>query len=153
MILIVCTPCNLALRVMGNPIELDQLVGRESPFWPSSFPCPRCEKKAHGLLEVEADPNALRVMELLDLTPQEAFIAFSGMGLPNERSCGRAQIEELFKTPVRRVVGQATQTDRFILEHIEFWDGTKLYLGAAPGGAVVYRIAAPPSYAKEALHG
>lgn len=148
MIIVACPPCNLALRIIGNPIEVDMLVGKETSWWPSAYPCPVCGKHATGMKEMEADPNALRAMSLIDLSPHEAFVAFNGLGLPTERVCRKEEIEELFKMPIRRVVGQNTQTQRFILEHIEFWDGTRLYLGAAPGGAIVYKISAPPNYTK-----
>jgi hypothetical protein len=151
MIIVACLPCGLVLRVMGDPQEL-QLVGPESTFWPNSFPCPRCEKNSIGMMETEADPNALSALEVVDLTPQEAFIAFNGLGLPKEQNCTAERVEELFGTPVRHIKGHQTNTNRFILEHIEFWDGTKLYLGAAPSGAIVYRIAPPSCYTKEALH-
>jgi len=153
MILIACVECSLAIRVIGNVYETERLVGRESDFWPSSFPCPRCGKNAQGLLEKEAEPVALRSMELIDLTPQEAFIAFQGMGLPAERDCKQAQVEELFRTPIRKIAGYETKTSRYVLEHIEFWDGTKMYFGSSPQGAVVYKISPPPNYAKRELHG
>lgn len=152
MILVACLPCGLVLRIIGDPQEL-QLVGPGSDFWPNAFPCPYCEKNAIGMKETEADPNALSALKVIDLTPQDAFIAFNGMGLPREQKCTKEHVEQLFQMPVRRVRGHQTSTDRFLLERIEFWDGTMLYLGASPEGAIVYRIAAPPMHAQEALDG
>lgn len=150
MIIVACLICRLAIRILGDPLEVERLVGSESEFWPTSYPCPECGAMAKGMKEAEADPIALNVMEMKELTPAEAFIAFNGMGLPSERACGEEQVRALFQTPVRKVVGQQAKTGRFVIEHIQFWDGTKLYLGASPSGAVVYKISAPPAYTLEA---
>lgn len=146
MILIICIPCSLAIRVIGELEEVYVNVGPKSDFWPDKFQCPVCEGKAKGILEVEADATALAQLKVSDLTVQEAFIAFHGMGLPTEKDCSKSRVDDLFSTPIRRVKGM-DRSGRFLLEYIEFWDGTRMYLGACPDGAIVYKISAPPSYA------
>lgn len=152
MILVFCSDCHHMVRIMGVPEEVDTLVGSSSPFWPDKFPCVYCSKHGPGFKEHEVDESLIYLSSVMDLTPQEAFLAFNGMGLPRERSCSGEVVQELFTTPVRRAVGKDSKTGRFVLEHLEFWDGTKMYFGAAPDGAIVYRIARPHSYTREALN-
>jgi hypothetical protein len=152
MILIVCLPCSLAIRVLPSSTdtsgELDSLVGRASGFWPDQYECPRCQKKMRGLLERDANPHTLRSLELKDLTPQEAFQLFSGLGFPEEQNCTLVETLLLMKEqPVRKLRGVDIEGSpkRFILEEIELWDGSRVFLGSSPDGAVVYRIARPDS--------
>ena len=156
MIVVPCLPCSLAIRVMPvsvtTPVairELRELVGDQSSFWPDKYPCPRCEKPCRGMPEETVDPKTLMVLELRDLTPIEAFAAFSGMGFPDEQRCSMATVRELFKEqPVRRLIGTDVEgQERIVLDSIELWDGTTVHLGASPAGAVVYRIVRPPTYA------
>ncbi len=162
MILVLCLPCALAIRVMPTRVgdttssdELETLVGRKSPYWPDKYPCPSCEKDARGIRETEADPRALALLKMRDLTPEEAFAAFNGLGFPDEQSCTFDEVQTLLKEqPVRRVVGRTIPlTERVVLDCLELWDGTKLHLGAGAEGAVVYRIARPHAYTAKALEG
>jgi len=145
MILIVCTPCSLGMRVMGHVEDLQSLVGERCEFWPDKFICPRCEGPARGVLEVEADMHAVARLELVDVDPFEAFAAMHGLGLPAERDCRREVVEQLLREhPIRKVEGATIPgTNRCRIEALELWDGTKLYLGAGAEGAVIYRIRKP----------
>jgi len=150
MILVVCMPCALAIRVLpqvGRMEELEELVGRRSIFWPDQFPCPRCGKMAKGILEGTADPRAMHLLEVRDLTAFEAFGAFSGLGFPDEQDCTLEVLHELLREqPIRKLHGANVKgSTRSVIESIELWDGTKIYLGASPDGAVAYRAARPPS--------
>lgn len=149
MIIVICRDCQVAFRIIGDLDASRALVGPTSDFWPNRFPCPLCRKSIIGAFEYEVSPALLAVLTLRELTPQEAFLAFNEMGLPEERDCKKSQIEELFTTPIRGISGKETITGRFILEHIEFWDGSKIYLGAAPGGAIIYKISSPPNYTRD----
>lgn len=162
MILVLCLPCELAVRIMparvGDALSLDELetlVGRKSPYWPDKYPCPNCTKEAKGIREVEADPEVLGLLNLHDLTPEEAFAAFNGLGFPGEQTCTFEEVQELLKKqPIRRVIGRTVvHSTRAVLDAIELWDGTKLHLGAGMEGAVVYRISRPPGYTDKALEG
>jgi hypothetical protein len=150
MIVIVCLPCALAIRVLPDVQqtgELESLVGTHSEFWPNRFPCPRCDKTMHGMLESEADPRALAMMEMRDLSAVESFQLFNGLGFPDEQNCTLEALNELLRSqPVRKVHGtDVLGSTRCVAEYLELWDGTRVYLGAAPAGAVVYRIARPSS--------
>lgn len=150
MILIICMPCALAIRVLpqvGRMDEIEELVGRKSTFWPDQFPCPRCEKMAKGILESTADPRALQLLEVRDLTAFEAFGAVSGLGFPDEQDCTLDVLHELLREqPIRKLHGANVRgCTRSVIEAIELWDGTKIYLGASPDGAVAYRATRPPS--------
>jgi hypothetical protein len=152
-LLIICRACPVVLRVMDEDAKVDLLVGRASSFWPDGYVCVRCGKKAECLNEDRVDPNILRVHGVQDLTPEEAFAAMHGLGLPAEQSCSLDDVTELLKTvPIRRVRGtQVLGQARTVLESLELWDGTRVYFGAAPEGAVIYRIARPHSYATKIL--
>ena len=141
MIVIVCIPCALAVRVLPSVKEageIDSLIGRHSHFWPDRYICPRCEGSMRGMLEHEADVRALSLMELRDLTAQEAFQLFEGLGFPDEQNCTVEALTELMRAqPMRKIQGRnVLGSTRALVEYLELWDGTKIYLGAAPDGAV-----------------
>ncbi len=144
----VCLPCHLAIRVLEWTDEAESLIGKDSEFYPAHYPCPACARKCRLLQESEVDPQSLQNLKLVDLTAQEAFIAFSGVGLPSERSFDAELIEKLLKeTPIRKVCGGMVG-NCYVLDHMELWDGTRLFLAASPEGGVIYRVAPPTSYAE-----
>jgi len=151
MILIVCQPCSLCIRVMGDPKEISHLVGEKSDFWPDKYLCPRCDQACHGVAEIDAAPSVYSVLALVDVNAQEAFAALHGMGLPEEGDCRKDVLEELLREqPFRRLGGRdVPHTRRCLVDWLELWDGTKLYLAAGADGAVVYRIARPTSYVEK----
>lgn len=158
MIVILCLPCSFAVRVMPASVastssvrELEQLVGRQSDFWPDKFPCPRCNARATGILEREADSRALALMDVQEATPHEAYAAFNGLGFPSEQKCSLETVEALMKEqPLRRIIGtNVTGMERTIVDAFELWDGTRVHLGAAAEGAIIYRITRPVSYVKQ----
>lgn len=158
MIVVVCIPCALAIRVMpvnaavNHSIrELRELVGNKSEFWPDKFPCPRCEKLCTGMSEELVDARVYSALTLHDLTPVEAFSAFKGCGMPEEQLCSIDKVREvLSEHPVRKVVGSNVQgQERAIIDAIELWDGTVLHFGAGPAGAVIYRIVRPVDLASK----
>jgi hypothetical protein len=83
-----------------------------------------------------------------DLTTKEAFIAFSGVGLPEEQECGASVVRNLIlEQGVKDVTTRhIANTKRCLLERITLNDGTELYLGASSLGACVYRIKKASSY-------
>lgn len=99
-------------------------------------------------MEIETDPVSIRQLAVIDLTPEEAFAAFKGIGLPKEMQCSLETVSNLLKQqPIRKVVGtDIPGTTRCRLECLELWNGTKVYLGAGAEGAVVYRVSFPHSY-------
>jgi hypothetical protein len=160
MIVIICLPCDLALRVMptnagsvSSQRELEELVGPRSAFWPDQYPCPQCNAMMRGMHEQKADSRAMQSLNLKDLTPQEAFAAFNGCGFPDEQRCSFAVVDALLReTPVRCIIGKdVIGLERTVLDAIELWDGTRIHLGAGGDGAVVYRITRPISYTRKAL--
>jgi hypothetical protein len=104
--------------------------------------------------EVDIEPGVLALLEVIDLSPKEAFMALNGLGLPPEQHCNLASVTLLLReTPIRLVRGvDIPGTERCMIDHLELWDGTKVYLGASSHGAVVYRVAPPFSYAKMVDH-
>ncbi len=152
MIIVCCPQCRLALRVIGELLEVASLVGEQSEFWPDKYVCPRCEyKSAVGSVEKALSSEALVGYELRDLSTNELFAALNGLGLPDEGSCRLAKINELLKEkPVRKIEGfDIPGTDRCVLCRLVLWDGTRLYFGAGPEGAVIYRNVPPQSYAEK----
>lgn len=154
MIFIACLKCSSATRVAGDMEGSENLVGPGSDWWPSSFPCRKagCDGKAQVLESV--DPEALAQFDIVELTPQEAFVAFHGLGVPEEQECGVLAVEQIFQKPIKRVrAWNIKGAGRSVIDFIEFDDGTRMYLGASTYGATVYRIAKVHSYTESALNG
>jgi len=130
------------------------LVGPDTEWWPDKFPCRKagCDGKAQVIESVE--PDALAAFDVVELTPQEAFAAFHGLGTPEEQECGVLAVEQAFQKPIKRVrAWNIKGAGRAVIDFIEFDDGTRLYIGSSPHGATVYRIAKTHSYAEAALNG
>ena len=151
MILVLCTACAIGIRVTGEPIEVDFLVGPSSEYWPDRFPCPVCSKLVTGFPEPLVDDRIALVTRIVDLNPQEAFAAFHGLGLPEELNCTIEAINKQVRLHAvksfsgRNVFG----TTRCIIDYVEFVDGSRVYLGAGAEGACGYRFVLAPSYAKK----
>jgi len=154
MIIVLCHHCSLTVRVMGDSDEVQHLVGERSDFWPDRYPCPRCGRHAVGNLEQDILAGELARFHVRDLTPQEALAAFHGFGLPSEQRCTKETVETLLReNPIRRVAAKNIEgAERCYVQHLELWDGTKIYFGAGPDGAVIYRIAPPYSYTEKVSH-
>ena len=154
MIYIVCLTCKSALRIMGDSREIEHLVGRICEWYPSSYPCwtDNCVGRAQFLERIDAD--VVRRIEVRDLTPQEAFLALNGMGMPDEKDCSAAAVKQVFESsPVKYVDAvQIRDSHRSIVNYIEMENGTRIYLASGPEGAIVYRISRPHSYTQEVLH-
>jgi hypothetical protein len=133
-----CLLCRLALRVVGDAEEEARLLAPPA----SGFTCPGCEAPVSS----SGDLDALSGMRVVDLTPEEAYAALHGLGLPEEQDCRAERVGLLLRErPVRRIVARDLPgTRRAVLERIELWDGTTLHLGAGPEGAVVFRIGRKP---------
>lgn len=146
MITIVCMSCGTAIRITGEHNEMESLFGGEK-----TFPCPTCGEDSEEVDSIEQ--AAFRSLDLHDLTPQEAFAAFNGLGLPKERDCGSTAVSALLiEKRIVAVEGEMIKgTNRTVIRHIEFQDGTKMYLGASAYGAMVYRIQPKRSFTEEVL--
>lgn len=147
----VCLRCQLAIRVIETGPQTDMLIGEQSDFWPMRYPCPQCGRNTKCEQDNDVSAERRKGLRLIDLTPKEAFIAYSGVGLPTERVFGAEELEtKLKETPIKAVVGNPVDqsSSRYVIDHLELWDGTKVYFGASPLGAVIYRVAPPPEYAK-----
>lgn len=147
MITIVCTRCSHALRVVGAAEEVDTLVGIRCDQWPDKFVCFHCEGPAQGMLTAEISELADKQLRVHAVTPQQAFAALNGMGLPEEATCCKEVIEPLFEACGIKVKGrQLPQTTRYVLHELTFPDGRTLYLGSSVAGPMVYRITEKHSY-------
>lgn len=147
MILFPCTSCCVVIRVMGDPEEISQLIGRESDLYPNSYRCPVCEHPVELQDESEVSPDALVQSRLRDLTAQEFFQSQCGLGLPEERACTRKVIDVLFQQGVKKVHGKEVPgSGRFHVEFLGFMDGTRAYFGASSFGSLIYRIRPPHSH-------
>lgn len=151
--LVPCLNCYTAIRVIDDVEQTSHLVGPGSEFWPDKYPCVSCSSLCEAIPEHEAEPDALARMKIKDLTAPELYAALMGLGTPDEMICDGATVRELLagKT-IKKVHGKdLPNTTRFLAEVLELDDGTKLYLGAASQGAVVYRITRPVSYTNKVL--
>jgi len=139
MILILCPSCAMAVRTAGDDAE--DLLGKESPYYPDKYPCPRC-----GAMAKLMDKHG-GVMDVRDLQPAEAYAAFNGLGLPEERDCGEVAVKQLLSgARVVRVHTRYVHSGRCCLDRIEIEGGATVHLGSSSLGAVVYRISSPHSY-------
>lgn len=149
MIAIVCIACKKSLHVVGEMSEVDQLVGQRSDYWPDKYKCFSCNGAATGFLSPEISFAALAELDVYHVTPQEAFAALNGLGIPDERTCCADVIVPLLEAVGLKVKGKEFRgMTRYFLDELELPDGTKLHFGASPQGAAIYRITKPHSYRK-----
>lgn len=149
MILIACTTCRKALRVSGDLGEMEPLVGQGSEYWPDKYPCFHCEGTAAGFLAPEISAAAMASLAITDVTVQEAFAALNGLGVPEERTCCAEVVEPLFEKQGIKVHGrQPRGTTRYLVAELEFPDGSRMFFGTSPQGALIYRITKKHSYLK-----
>jgi len=149
MILVPCFSCLLAVRVMGEEMEVSSLIGQGSDFWPDKYTCIECEKNCAGLVEESLSVLDLAKFRVRDLSPTEMLAAQHGFGTPEETDCTSAAVQEQFKKKLKNIaVKNLGGTTRSCIEYFEFVDGSRLYVASAPEGAVVYRITKPHSYVK-----
>lgn len=153
MIFIVCKNCGTAIRTSGEPDQIRALFGESSDWYPDKFPCPKlgCDHNAEFVENVES--MALATLSICDLSPEEAFSAFSGLGMPDEHECGPLAVQEALKSPIKKIDAKILKgSNRSIIYWLETEDGTRIYLGSSPYGAIVYRIAKRHSYAAGAIN-
>lgn len=151
---IVCLTCRQAIRVMGDPTEGQFLIGDKSEFWPDRYPCFNCSGKARGYHEPELEPEVIHSLQFHNLSPIEAFMAFEGLGIPEEQNCVEEVVHGLLTGhAVKKVEGrQHPYQTRFYIDSIEFDNGVVMYLSASPQGACVYRVRKPfKGYAEKVL--
>lgn len=154
MITIACPRCNHALRVVGDIAETDTLVGTRSSFHPNGYVCFNCEGPAACVLSAEVSVLADRMLTVHEVTPQEAFAALNGMGIPSESTCCSEVVEAMFEKQGIKVKGrQLPSTNRYVIDALVFPDGSTMHLGASVVGALAFRITKKHSYlrAVEAL--
>jgi hypothetical protein len=162
MMIVACSniqECEAVYRVLGDWAEVQTLVGPRSEFWPQGYTCPKCNGPAQGAMETDIDPQVLAGFQIREIEAQEMYRAQYGMGLPEEMDCRREVIEQaLRENPIRRISGhEVAGANRFVLEHLELWDGTKIHFGASTHGAIITRVVPPHSYvakvSKEPVNG
>lgn len=148
MILIVYKKANLALRVIGPEREVQLMVGEDSEYWPDKYPEHSEYGEAHGVLETLTTREAMHLLQIVDVTPQEAIAAIHGLGLPSEQGCDAEKLHELFEAhDIKVTLRPIRGAQRAVLDCLEFPNGKKLYLGACAKGAVAYRLTEAISYA------
>lgn len=152
MVFFSCTnlECCFVARVHGpDSKEIEHLLGPPSDWFPDKYPCPQCGSQC--AVSTKSNPGDRPV----DLTAQEAFIAFSGGGLPTEQECSATRVEKLLRElSIKRVVARHIRgTNRCTLDLLELCDGTTLHLGASTHGACVYRISGSAQYVQKELEG
>ena len=150
MIIIACKVCGTAVCTSGEHDEVDYTIGTKCDWYPDRYPCPKLDCKGLGEMIEQLDPASVRDMDVHDLTVQEAFAAFHGLGLPEERDCGPTAVLEAFKVPVKSVDAKLLKgSNRTILYSIEFENGVRMFLASSAYGALIYRLATPHKYANE----
>lgn len=146
---LICDNCPCGIRVVGVREDIEVLVGRGSPHY-GNYKCPQC-----NLLMVSAEHvggEVLNRKQVRDLSPQEAHLAFEGLGFPSERDCVHDIVaQELTTKAVKRVKGKTVPgTNRSSIDELELEDGTTIFLSGSAHGALVYRIRKPQPYVEAA---
>lgn len=150
MITIACMTCGTAIRTAGDEAEVYSLLGHGSEYYPDKYPCVAAGCRGHAQYLEAISPIAMAQLIIHDVTPQEAFAALNGLGLPPERDCGETAVRQaLTGRVVDAGVRQIRGSNRSVLEWLLFEDGTRLFLAASGEGAVVYRLARPHSYVEQ----
>lgn len=93
-------------------------------------------------------PFAAKKLDIVDVSPQEAYAAVNGLGMPVEKECSAAAVSQLLveKRVVRVSASQIRGSHRCVLDFLELEDGTRVYIGSSAYGATVYRVAPKHSY-------
>lgn len=145
--------CGAVVRVLGDPLAVERLLGPGSDYFPNSYTCPRCQGK-HAVCVERPTPEMLmgKLGEYLFEVPvEDAFRLQTGMGLPEECRVDAAAVNEVLGNGV---TGWELETDeqsgRPYLKTLVVTDGRTLHFGAGPLGAVIYRIARKPRLPDEA---
>lgn len=157
MITVVCTACKRGLRIhpgsglrlTGDLSQAEAMFGQGSEYYPDAYPCAWCDQ-CMELID-GADPEALRAIDLFDVSPQEALSAMAHLGLPFEHDCSAAAVTALIQgQQVSSVVAkQVRNSHRCIVDYLELADGTRIYFGSSAHGATVYRVSKPSSYVEQ----
>ena len=151
MITIACLKCSHALRVIGDDKEAHALVGEGCELWPDKFRCFDCGAKAQGVLTSEISEAEEQRLIVHELTPQEAFAAIKGMGIPEEHTCCAEVLEAMFEAVGIKVKGRPLHgTKRYVVDSLTFPDGRTVHLGASMMGALAFRITKKHSYVRAA---
>lgn len=151
MLFVLCNSveCSTAVRVLCG--HSDDVVGYSSSYYPDGYRCPRCDGPAAGYRE-DALEKLPETKHLYNLEVDEMLRVQYGMGLPEEQNPTQEAISTVLREiPVRRVRGRTLKSGRFLLEELELWSGHRLFFGACPDGALVYRLSQPISHTKQAL--
>ena len=152
MLVFPCFQCGHAIRVIEVGTDTEHMIGAKSEKWPDKFQCPICDGSVTAVLEMDLTPFMQRSFQIHDLEPLEAYLAFDGMGMPEEASSNPGSVEEALKSGVVKVRCEpALGTTRTVITSIECSNGKTLYLGASPLGAVVYRTKNKHSYVHNAV--
>lgn len=128
-----CHRCGLLCEVISSSLAEEALIEPRA--------CVRCEYVP--VVAGSAPPDALQPETTVTLSVTEYISAAAGAGLPSEKICSAAAVEELFKQRVVSVLGRELSANRVAIDSIVFEDGTRAYLAPSTAGAVVYRIRAP----------
>lgn len=151
MIVVSCGSCSLVIQVMGDPKQIDYLVGKSSRYWPDKYVCPRCESQALAVEGECAPPELLAHPRTMFLEAEEFYAALNGFGVPSEREADYETVRDLLTS--MRITGIKARPSgnpkRTLIEWLELEDGTRVYIASGGRGATVYRIKRKTSYVEQ----
>jgi hypothetical protein len=150
----ICDDLHFALRVVGDPEEIESLLGEGSPQ--KNAVCPECPSTRRKVLQkgVFMDSELLTKVApvLRELSPIEAHLALEGLGFPEERQCAAEIVRQVMRMPVKSVQARDIRgTSRTVIDSITYEDGTTLFMSGSGWGALVYRIRKPKPYVSKEL--
>lgn len=133
MIFVVCTKCSQAIRAIDTPPDI---ALKDIPAELRGA-CPACG----GDMQF-AEERTSGGREVRDLTFEEMYYWLTVGALPEERQTDAATVSRTLTGAVIQQVKLAPLVGGgTVLCSLILGDGTRVYLGASPEGALVYRMA------------
>jgi len=145
--MLACDACLTVIRVFGDAEVIDNLIIGHSK-WTAGWPCvsDNCHEFMRRVTDTEevsgvfaaADSTLLHVNEL---SPEDAFSALCGLGLPEEIGTQPEVIRALLlSNKVRDIQNWQAASGRTVLDWLELENGVRIHLASSPAGPVVYKI-------------
>ena len=145
--MLACDNCLMVIRVLGDAEVIDNLIIRHSKWtagWPCvSENCHECMRRVTDTEEVSgifaaADTSLIRVNEL---SPEDAFKALCGLGLPEEIGALPEVIRALLlSNKVKDIQNWQSASGRTVIDWLELENGVRIHLASSPAGPIVYKI-------------
>ena len=139
MILYICDQCMTAVRCLEVPGDVRQ---HDLPRAENDA-CAGCFGPVQIVPERLLDPAVAASLKIRDLTFEELYYWAATGALPEDRKTTPDDVRLLLvgKKVVSVDIDERASADRAVINCLVLDDGSRIYLGASPMGAIVYRVA------------